>query len=203
MAVVKAATKKLKGLLDDSMEARLKRAREMGFDTDTVYYHGNGANVDEFLLPTEGKTAGSGVFFSDSPVVSNSYAKGITEGGTVYPAHLNQKNFVRVKHEQTSPNWNDIDTNDLYIEYPDGSGDMALDVLDLEPNDFTTTDELAMLLRDKGYEGAIFEDITDVGPNSNTYQIADSYLQDMGYKRKDSGILLIGDPSVKQEDLKK
>ncbi|WP_372809315.1 hypothetical protein [Litorivivens sp.] len=36
--------------LDMSTEARMKRAREMGFDTDTPWYHGTDANFDEFVL---------------------------------------------------------------------------------------------------------------------------------------------------------
>ncbi len=38
----------VKQILDMSDEARIARAKEMGFDTDTVYYHGTHSNFDEF-----------------------------------------------------------------------------------------------------------------------------------------------------------
>lgn len=44
--------------LDMSKEARLARAREMGFDTDTIYYHGTSSNFDRFDPALSGKNYG-------------------------------------------------------------------------------------------------------------------------------------------------
>lgn len=38
----------ISGILDMSPESRMARAREMGFDTENVYYHGTSAEFDEF-----------------------------------------------------------------------------------------------------------------------------------------------------------
>ena len=63
--------------LDMSHEARMARAKEMGFDTDTTWFHGTNGVFDEFS--TEGRVgrpwAKGAVFFSDSPKTASGYAK--------------------------------------------------------------------------------------------------------------------------------
>jgi hypothetical protein len=56
-------------LLDMGQEARLARARDMGFDTDTTWYHGTTHDFTEFD-PTRGNNEGhlgSGAYFTSSP----------------------------------------------------------------------------------------------------------------------------------------
>lgn len=147
------------------LTAALKRAKDLGFDTDSVYYHGNGADVEEFIAPQQGRTMG-GIYFTNDPKVANTYTKSQAEGGAVYPVYLNKQNVLEVWPEKEGHNWNDIDTNGLYIEYPDGTGDRAVDVWELEPNDFTTTDEIGMEARAAGYDGVVIHNVRDLGFNS-------------------------------------
>ena len=63
--------------------SRMQRAREMGFDVDNPVYHGTGADIAQFKPSIDGKM-GAGVYLSDSPVYSSSYAN--REGGNVIKA---------------------------------------------------------------------------------------------------------------------
>lgn len=77
-------------LLDMSREARMARAREQGFDTDRVWYHGTEMEeIDEFI-PTAGGVNTStfdegvgvqrhAVFFSDDPRFSRAYGTNVGE----------------------------------------------------------------------------------------------------------------------------
>ncbi|MFT6550457.1 MAG: hypothetical protein ACJA1I_000485 [Zhongshania marina] len=70
--------------LDMSKEARMQRARDMGFDTDTVWYHGTNADIETFrqgVAPGWGK----GVYFSDLPSDTEEF------GNTTYPVYLRLK----------------------------------------------------------------------------------------------------------------
>ena len=53
--------------LDMSGEARMQRLRDMGFDTDTLLYHGTNRDFPYF------KGTGSGIFASETPGVADSY----------------------------------------------------------------------------------------------------------------------------------
>ena len=57
---------------------RLQRARDMGFNTDTVYYHGTDQEFTSFAKSKRGSTTGDsdaklGFFFSSDPAVASSY----------------------------------------------------------------------------------------------------------------------------------
>lgn len=80
--------------LDMSHEARMARAKEIGFDTDNILYHGTAANFDEFKLDLGGATSGSragslGVSSSRSPEIANEFAEraslGTMENSSVLP----------------------------------------------------------------------------------------------------------------------
>lgn len=65
--------------LDMSKDARLQRARDMGFDTNTVWYHGTGSDFTEFDLDKTGSHSdtgmiGRGFYFSNNPRISGEYA---------------------------------------------------------------------------------------------------------------------------------
>lgn len=69
---------KAKGL-DMSTEARMARAKEMGFDTDTVLYHGTGADFDEFDpqrfgSSTRARSAKEGVWLTSSRDTAAGYS---------------------------------------------------------------------------------------------------------------------------------
>jgi len=62
--------------LDMSPEGRMTRAQEMGFDTDTVLYHGTTASFDEFSADGNHENHhGAGMYFTSSELdVANNYA---------------------------------------------------------------------------------------------------------------------------------
>ncbi len=60
--------------------SRMARAREMGFDTSRVWYHGSDANIPEFSTEHLGKNTGAksakgGFFFASDPEVASGYAQ--------------------------------------------------------------------------------------------------------------------------------
>ena len=72
----KSPTAALPGLLDDTA-SRMQRARDMGFDTDTTYYHGTTHDFDQFGGATGnvGGHFGAGHYATDNPIdASRNYA---------------------------------------------------------------------------------------------------------------------------------
>jgi hypothetical protein len=90
---------KAKGL-DMSQAGRMARAKEMGFDTETVLYHGTGSDFQAFDLGAKspwGKanTAGGGIFLTSKPGVASEYAEGAADGlsgGQVMPLYAKTQN---------------------------------------------------------------------------------------------------------------
>ena len=78
---------------------RLQRAKDAGFDTDNVYYHGADADIEEFRMPSretgQTKTVGTGVFMSSSPEVAGSYSRG--ENAVLYPVYINKAKFLKIR----------------------------------------------------------------------------------------------------------
>lgn len=63
----------------DAPEVRLARAREMGFDTQTEWYHGAGRLdrlLDRGAIDARRATSGPMPYFTDDPAVASNYAKG-------------------------------------------------------------------------------------------------------------------------------
>ena len=81
------------GALDMSQEARLARARDMGFDTDRVLYHGTGKDFQEFEPGTRGNGTRRNVYLTDNPDIADIYANsqnyGLKGGGDpmIYPLY--------------------------------------------------------------------------------------------------------------------
>lgn len=162
---------------------RLQRAKEAGFDTDTVYYHGADDNITEFRMPSretgQTKTVGTGVFMTSSPEVAGSYAK--TKNAVTYPVFIKKSEFVTVRPAKKGQFWNDISTDGLVAEFPDGTTKPASEVFDLDDSN-TNTDELSRVARSKGFKGLIIEDVIDIGTGgAGEYRYASKYLQDRGY----------------------
>lgn len=67
--------------------SRMQRAKEMGFDTNKVLYHGtmNPENISEFKLGLNKAPGESGIFFATDPNIADLYA-GYNPPGTVFPA---------------------------------------------------------------------------------------------------------------------
>jgi len=89
--------------LDMSTEARMERAQAMGFDTDTVLYHGTGADIAGFRASQSG-TRGRGIYLTPKPDVAAKYAVSTNKDamllfsepgseGAVMPTHIRGKIF--------------------------------------------------------------------------------------------------------------
>jgi hypothetical protein len=59
--------------LDMSQAGRMARAKEMGFDTETVLYHGTQEDFDAFI-PSENGAYGPGIYFAIEPRTASGYA---------------------------------------------------------------------------------------------------------------------------------
>lgn len=84
----------LAGALDMSPEARLSRAREMGFDTDKTYYHGTQAGDIEAFDMGRADTGwrGKAVHMADDPNLAAFYGGDRYSPGAIYPLHLRVNN---------------------------------------------------------------------------------------------------------------
>ena len=164
-------------------EESIKQAKEAGFDTDNVYYHGADADIKEFRMPSretgQTKTVGTGVFMSSSPEVAGSYSRG--ENAVLYPVYINKAKFLKIRPTSKGQFWSDISTDGLVVEFPDGTTKPATEVFDLEDS-FTTTDELSQMARAQGHKGLIVQDVIDAGIGSaGEYRYTEKYLKDKGY----------------------
>ena len=112
---IKVGNKVVRGLMDMSTPARMQRAEDMGFDTNTNWYHGTG-NLDKiadegFNPESTGKGIdqfGSGFYFSNGRVQASGYATDPSfKSAGVVKAHLALKNPLVVDGTKVS-NINDL-----------------------------------------------------------------------------------------------
>jgi hypothetical protein len=146
----------------------MDRAKAMGFNIPV--YHGTNADITAMNTAGKGKTSGAGAFVTNNPIAAETYLGGIGQGGNIIPLLLKDKNLLVTNTK--GRNWNDIDTNILKSK----QGDL-IDVLGLDRNAGTSTDELAMLAKDVGFSGIKLKNIKDLGPNSHVFR-AKEYLKD-------------------------
>jgi hypothetical protein len=170
---------KLDGLLGliPGKSSRLARAREQGFDVDTVYYHGTDADIESFEVPA------TGIFASGSPDVASSYVGNMREFGNpsapvVYPVFIRKEGFARVSPSTPGQLYGDLKLDGMTIDGQDARSFLQLGA----DRDITSTDELTSLLSED-YPGVIIEGIVDVGPNvkSGTLRNRMDYLAGQGY----------------------
>ena len=88
--------------LDMSPEARKARAKQMGFDTSRVWYHGTARDFSAFDLGKFGENTGTqddapAVFFTSSPKNASGYAEGwggeVRDGANIRSVYLRSSNF--------------------------------------------------------------------------------------------------------------
>lgn len=152
---------KEKGLSMDK-PARMKRAKAMGFDTEVIYYHGTGLDVTKFSSEKgSGKTANTGVFLTDNPNVAGSYSK--TPNPNIVKVHISNNNQLEIFAEGN--NWNNLDES-VWVNAPDGSMKGLHEFLGVSLETIQNTNELARVLKAKGYSSAVINDLVDVGPST-------------------------------------
>lgn len=81
-------------ILDMSQEARMARAKEMGFDTEKRLYHGSEKNFDQFQTSKIGsgsgaQTEGWGMYFSDSK--NNASRFGVRQYEIITPEYFEKR----------------------------------------------------------------------------------------------------------------
>lgn len=182
-----APAKAVKGSLD--IAKRLENAKKMGFDIDNPVYHGSGADIKSFRLPSketgQTRTADTGIFFSDSPRVASSYNKitSDTVGPSVYPVVTKNKDYLKIKPTEKGMLWSQLEVNKLNVEFPDGKVKKVSEVFNLDPDLIITTDELAKLAKQVNNKGLIIKDVVDSGiGNTSRFIDATDYLNKLGYR---------------------
>jgi hypothetical protein len=103
--------------LDMSQAGRMGRAKEMGFDTETVLYHGTGADFDQFAKSTKASNpvTGPGVYLTNLADEAAGYAKG--KGAKVMPLVVRGRLF-EMDHATGSPELRAIESR----AYREGGG---------------------------------------------------------------------------------
>lgn len=119
--------------LDMSPEARLARAKEMGFDTDTTWYHGTDRDFPAFDASKIGENTGdyaTGFHFTSDPDIAARAARvgrGSDEGSAVMPAYVRSRNPYIADYPDENPVIaHDLDRNHLYIQARRGGHDGIL-----------------------------------------------------------------------------
>lgn len=147
-----------------------ERAAAMGFEDG--WYHGTGADIREMNTEGVGKTAGSGAFVTDSPLMAETYVPGQGQLGNIMPLMVNRSNMMDVNAK--GKRWSDLRTNDLAHNR---KSLVKMFPKDLNYNDFVTTDNIAALAPTAGFDGVVIRNVIDNGPNSHVFR-AKEYLRD-------------------------
>jgi len=87
MGLLSRAAKAAGKALDMSTEARMARAKAMGFDTERRLYHGTTADVQGGFRPSEKGLIGPGVYLTDSPSYAARYV-GEKDGANIIPTYM-------------------------------------------------------------------------------------------------------------------
>ncbi|MEO0449104.1 MAG: hypothetical protein AAFZ74_02155 [Pseudomonadota bacterium] len=164
---------KAKGL-DMSQDARMERAREMGFDTETVLYHGTPDNrqlyEEGFKTPAEryapDRERSGPYYFTDSQRVARTYANderafdyqnAVPE---VVPLYLKIKNPLIVN--AMGRRFDDMDRAQFWDAIPDDNLAKTEYMRRLKGGtDPFHTDLLAFIAKDMGYDGVVFKNVID------------------------------------------
>lgn len=124
-ATRKAISNAVDAALDMSRDARLQRAREQGFDTSTVYYHGTTRDFDAFDPARAGTVTATpaafprGMYFSPDPEVAGRYVSG--EGGNIIPVFLRKGGVIDPSDTGRFPN-----SLEAFRAFNAGEGDTVL-----------------------------------------------------------------------------
>jgi hypothetical protein len=192
------AARELEAPLDMSQEARMARAKEMGFDTEKTYYHGSPVAFDEFKTPRRNKPT----YFTDDPKIADIYAgtHHAQEGKpgynpTIYPVHLRGSRLtVSDKGPDGSHGW--ISDNLK----------AALGVTDADLADVPLARRYSALFKiakDRGYGMVEAKDFMDLGGPQTQYMVLDpsnirSTQAAFDPAKADSANLLAANPGTEQ-----
>lgn len=115
-AISENAAATAKGL-DMSTEARLQRARDQGFDTSKVWYHGSEkAGFTAFNTDGEGKTSGTGAFFTSQSIVARSYSGTRKDAKVFQPEELFENPDIAGGDIEVEREWVVFDSRGRVVE---------------------------------------------------------------------------------------
>lgn len=154
----------------------MERAKAMGFDVDNPVYHGTNADFNIFKVEGKGKTSGGGAFFTDNPVVAETYVGGVGSEGRIMPLIVRNDNLLNVNAR--GRNWADIWTDQLTAKSKGKK--YSLDDLGLDRYSATTTDELAQIAPELGLKGVNIKNVRDLGANSHVFRTKEYLLNKYG-----------------------
>ncbi len=196
--------------LDKSKKARMQRAKEQGFDTDTVYYHGTqDADIDSFDLDKSGKTnpsaRGTGVWLTKDPELAKTYAGGYGSKGAIYPVYVRKGDSAEVDFEGS--NWSDLSEDaPFYANSRNAADEDLLDELGLggegidkgervrlSPGDLGLwdTNGIAIEAQDRLHDSLIMRNVADAG-------VAENYQETVSFLAQKYPDILKYDPSSKE-----
>lgn len=125
-----------------------------------VVYHARRGDFEAFdPLKSEGKSHGTGTFFSSSPDVAATY--NTSSEHNIVPAYLSLKKPFVV--DFNGANWNQGGA-DALVKLPDGTDDDLLSYFGAGADEVVSTDDVARLARKQGYDGVIIRNVVDHGP---------------------------------------
>jgi hypothetical protein len=160
--------------------SRMARAREMGYDTEKLRFHGGEADITSVNPDLgSGERYRTGFFTSDNPDVADSYAS--TREGQVLPV-VTRRNDGGATIDVGGRGWRDIrpdapatlPNSVLADEFPElADATTAFDAApELYQDLFNSGAETNALARQRRFEGdsnITFQNIVDRGPNSKRY----------------------------------
>ncbi len=115
-AISENAAATAKGL-DMSTEARLQRARDQGFDTSKVWYHGSEkAGFTAFNTDGEGKTSGTGAFFTSQSNVARTYSGTRKDAKVFQPEELFENPDIAGGDIEVEREWVVFDSRGRIVE---------------------------------------------------------------------------------------
>ena len=158
-----------------TVESRKQRARNMGFDVDTTYYHGTGGDITSFDLSLSGKETdhgifGRGVYLINNPKLASFYATRASGNPNVIPMNVRLKNPLVVNGNVEILETSFHRVNDLLRAFKKENEQYEPDVrtypiLDreniaedfIEGDDADISDQITDLLVSFEYDGVIYD----------------------------------------------
>ena len=180
--------------LDMSLDARMDRARQLGFDPDEKAYHGALSDPERFSFYEFGRP----VYTSDNPAVSNTYFHG--EDGSMFDLLVNQRDggldidAQGNSYNLISPTFKDKSSGIPIADYFDSIDAENADELHFvdykrERGPTVSTDTIANAMFDEAQTRARIRNVVDRGPHSPDAVPVGGYTDRDAYKKYNEGAL--------------
>jgi len=148
----------LKQGVDESVDVRKQRAKEQGFDVDTVHYHGGGEELlsADFAFDPSFKATSTGFWFADNESVAEEY------GDTVISVYLKKGKMLDISEEGISRYFKDESAPDIVNKMSEKGYDLSVDEFHkkvTDPNFWQADDSTS-------FQNALIESLTELGYDS-------------------------------------